>query len=304
MYPPETTFGAHFGTRIVQHDDVLYVSAPGTGHFQTQDNLYTGKIYCYEIDENSFIINSIIESSDNEPFDNFGSTFAFFNESLAVSAYKNQDGGAASGSVYLFELIDNTWQETNKIISSDLETGDNFGFSLALLENDLIVSAPMKNNLTGAVYAYDPNNTSLHSNFAADVRSGEGPLTVQFTSVPQGEVLAYEWDFNSDGFIDSTEPHPEFTYEINGIYDVTLTVYDAEGSDSQTKEEYIQVVSDVLFGDVNVDGVLDVLDLVTYINIILGVTEPEEHQFLSGDVNFSGEIDILDVVMVVDEIIH
>ncbi len=44
-------------------------------------------------------------------------------------------------------------------------------------------------------------------------------------------------------------------------------------------------------------------DLVTYINIVLGITEPTEEQFLSGDVNYSGEIDIMDIVMVIHEIL-
>jgi len=114
----------------------------------------------------------------------------------------------------------------------------------------------------------------------------------------------YEWDFNSDGLIDSTEPHPEFTYQIEGIYDVTLTVYDETGSDTQTKENYIQVVSDILFGDVDQSGVLDVIDLVLFVSFVLGDAEPTEDQFLAGDVNYSGQIDIIDIVMVINEILH
>jgi PKD repeat protein len=123
-------------------------------------------------------------------------------------------------------------------------------------------------------------------------------------SVSQGNPTLYEWDFNSDGLIDSTEPHPEFTYQIEGIYDVTLTVYDETGSDTQTKENYIQVVSDILFGDVDQSGVLDVIDLVLFVSFVLGDAEPTEDQFLAGDVNYSGQIDIIDIVMVINEILH
>jgi len=126
---------------------------------------------------------------------------------------------------------------------------------------------------------------------------------VQFTAVPQGNPTSYEWDFNSDGIIDSTEPNPEFTYQINGVYTVTLTVYDETGSDEEIKTDYIQVVADILFGDVNGDGILDVSDLVMYIDFVLGYSEPEEEQFLSGDVNYSGQIDIIDIVMVIDAIL-
>jgi len=54
---------------------------------------------------------------------------------------------------------------------------------------------------------------------------------------------------------------------------------------------------------VNGDGILDVSDLVIYIDLVLGYSEPEEEQFLAGDVNYSGQIAIIDIVMVIDEIL-
>ncbi len=304
ILPSLPVVGGGFGDKIIREGNWFFISSPGTVGSNPYDDEYPGLVYTYLYDESGISEVIVLGSSDGEAYDGFGNSLAVIGSTLVVSAPERDDAGTGSGSVYIFKLTEeDIWQEFKKIIPSDLDAADMFGGAVAITNEFVFGSSPLKNNLTGAVYAYDPNDLSLHSNFAADVRNGEGPLTVQFTSVPQGDVTAYEWDFNSDGYIDSTEPHPEFTYEINGIYDVTLTVHDDEGSDSQTKDDYIQVVSDVLFGDVNVDGVLDVLDLVTYINIILGYEEPAEQQFLSGDVNFSGAIDILDVVLVVDEIL-
>jgi len=104
--------------------------------------------------------------------------------------------------------------------------------------------------------------------------------------------------------VDSTEPHPQFTYQIDGVYTVTLTVYDESGSDDEVKIDYIQVVSDILFGDVDQSGELDVGDLVLFVAFVLGDAEPTEDQFLAGDVNYSGQIDIIDIVMVIHEILQ
>ena len=215
----------------------------------------------------------------------------------------NDDAGMGSGSAYIFELVSDQWVEVKKIIPSDSRNGDFFGSAVSMNEDYVIIGAPDKNNLEGAVYVYDPHDTSLHANFAADVRNGNAPVTVQFTSVPQGNPTAYEWDFNSDGFIDSTDPHPQFTYQINGVYTVTLTVYDETGIDDEVKTGYIQVLSDILFGDVDQSGELDVGDLVLFVAFVLGDAEPNEDQFIAGDINYSGQIDIIDIVMVIHEIL-
>jgi cytochrome c len=59
------------------------------------------------------------------------------------------------------------------------------------------------------------------------------PLTVQFssagTSDPDGDRLAYAWDFDADGTVDSRQPNASFTYTERGIYDATLRVTDTSG---------------------------------------------------------------------------
>lgn len=44
-----------------------------------------------------------------------------------------------------------------------------------------------------------------------------------------GNIVGYEWDFDGDGTVDSTEPNPIYEFPGNGEYFVTLTVIDDEG---------------------------------------------------------------------------
>ena len=67
-------------------------------------------------------------------------------------------------------------------------------------------------------------------NFAAEPRRGKAPLTVQFTCLSAEPVYAWEWDFDNDGFIDSIEQNPTFTYTENGSYTVSLTINDGEAT--------------------------------------------------------------------------
>ena len=68
---------------------------------------------------------------------------------------------------------------------------------------------------------------------AAEPTTGLAPLTVAFssagTSDPNGDPITYEWNFDMDGTVDSTEPNPTFTYEQNGVFDATLKVTDSTG---------------------------------------------------------------------------
>ena len=80
--------------------------------------------------------------------------------------------------------------------------------------------------------------------FMADVIVGECPFSVQFTEISSGLVTYRDWDFG-DGTA-STEVNPSHVYEFPGLYTVSLTISDYDGSAlTLTRENYIQV-SDTL----------------------------------------------------------
>ncbi|MBL8899864.1 MAG: PKD domain-containing protein [Planctomycetes bacterium] len=74
------------------------------------------------------------------------------------------------------------------------------------------------------------NASGTYADFTAANTSGPTPLAVSFTdasfTTAPGGVIAWSWDFNSDGIIDSTQQNPTFTYTVCGRYDVTLTAND------------------------------------------------------------------------------
>ena len=57
---------------------------------------------------------------------------------------------------------------------------------------------------------------------------------------------------------------------------------------------------DLIFGDVNSDGILNVVDLIAVVNIILGAANPTS----SADVNSDGIININDIVQIVNWILN
>ena len=82
-----------------------------------------------------------------------------------------------------------------------------------------------------------------HPYFEATPTSGIAPLTVKFADYSGGwsTINAWEWDFNNDGSVDSTEQNPSFTYSEPGTYSVNLTVTGLRGTGSYTCLDYIVV---------------------------------------------------------------
>ncbi|RKY14799.1 MAG: hypothetical protein DRP82_03210 [Planctomycetota bacterium] len=91
----------------------------------------------------------------------------------------------------------------------------------------------------------------LKADFEASPTNGIAPLTVNFTDKSTGNPTSWEWDFDNDGTVDSTDQNPTYTYSSPGWYTVRLTVSDGTSSDSCVKEMYIQVAANVYY----VDGV-------------------------------------------------
>jgi len=97
---------------------------------------------------------------------------------------------------------------------------------------------------------YDNNNVGIvnfegwvnvFANFTAHPTIGKYPLSVQFTDRSVGSPTSWQWDFDNDGIIDSTEQNPTFIYETEGIYSVKLIDSNADASDEELKTDYINV---------------------------------------------------------------
>jgi len=61
---------------------------------------------------------------------------------------------------------------------------------------------------------------------------------------------------------------------------------------------------DMLLGDVNSDGLINVLDVVSVINFILSINIPVGDQFVLSDINQDNVINVLDVVLIVNIILN
>jgi PKD repeat protein len=64
-------------------------------------------------------------------------------------------------------------------------------------------------------------------------------------------ITAWQWDFDNDGNVDSTEQNPVHTFVLAGKYTVSLTVTNEEGTDKEIKESFIVVTDNTSSDDWN-----------------------------------------------------
>ena len=92
-------------------------------------------------------------------------------------------------------------------------------------------------------------NEPLKADFEANPTQGKPSLTVTFTDKSTGNPTSWEWDFDNDGTVDSTDQNPTYTYNSPGWYTVKLTVSDGTSTDTCVKEKYILVANGTYYVD-------------------------------------------------------
>jgi len=108
------------------------------------------------------------------------------------------------------------------------------------------------------------------------------------------------------------EPYSSHTLSFETLVEdfdhsiINLNLYPVYHSYAFKSIDYniVRVYFDIVIGDVNQDGALDVIDVILILGFILGTSSPADIDFLISDVNQDGNLDILDVVSLVNQILE
>ncbi len=110
----------------------------------------------YRTDTNTWDTGFKIIASEGQTNNGFGRSVSISGDYAVIGAMNDNN---SIGAAYIFQRTDtNTWEERSKIIATDPEDLDMFGFSVAISGNQVIVGAKSEDgdggNNTGAVYTY------------------------------------------------------------------------------------------------------------------------------------------------------
>jgi PKD repeat protein len=87
-----------------------------------------------------------------------------------------------------------------------------------------------------------PSGTPV-ADFSGDPVTGVAPLTVQFMDASTGAPDTIQWDFNNDGFIDTTVVNPVYVYSTPGTYTVREVASNTFGSSEKIRANYVTVLA-------------------------------------------------------------
>ena len=138
-----------FGWSVSLADGVAIVGA-----FQdnsTDKGNGAGSAYISRYDGVGWVEEQKITASDAAPLDWFGFSVTISEDGQTIASGAIFD---AFGSTYVFRLIDGRWQETAKLTASDGGPGDNFGGSVALSQDMLLVGSHRGSQRPGRAYFF------------------------------------------------------------------------------------------------------------------------------------------------------
>ena len=141
---PDEGFGAgYFGCSVSISDDTLVVGAYGDNY----NGNNAGSAYVFDRNEggsDNWGRVKLIRPSDGDVYDHFGYTVAISGDTAVVGAYMDGENGTYSGSAYIFDRNrggPNNWGQVKKITASDGTSYDNFGKSVSISGDTVVIGS-------------------------------------------------------------------------------------------------------------------------------------------------------------------
>ena len=150
LLAPDGEQGDRFGSAVSISGDKVLAGAANGGFFGE------GRAYAFVWQDPIWVPDGVLEPVDAGLSDGFGSTVAIANN-IAVVGSPLHDRSAAvdEGAAYVFQQDNSgTWLLRSKLRGSDGTSGFEFGASVSIQGDEVIVGAPGADNQRGAVYTF------------------------------------------------------------------------------------------------------------------------------------------------------
>jgi hypothetical protein len=119
----------------------------------------TGGAYLIKHSGSTTTVIAQLTASDAQTGDWFGHAVAIDGDYILIGANGEDTGGNNSGSAYLFKRnSDSSVTQIAKLTANDALTGDQFGYSVAISGNYLLVGAGFKHTQEGCAYLFKRNS--------------------------------------------------------------------------------------------------------------------------------------------------
>ncbi len=126
--------GDQFGGSVAVGADVIMIGA--VGHAEHGES--SGAVYVYRFDGSRWGESQVLHASDGQSGDLFGQV-SLGSGIAAIAAFADDED---TGSVYVFRFEGDQWIEEQKLVASDGEPEDLFGWSAAVGQDVIVIGSP------------------------------------------------------------------------------------------------------------------------------------------------------------------
>lgn len=212
----DATTGDYFGHAISLEGDRALISAPKDFVINAEES---GVIYYFKLIDGQWHEQQIIIPSDPKVGDLFGFSIILQGDLAVVGAPGHFDDLTA-GTVYVYQYLNNSWQELTKLQAPDGQLGDGFGFSLDLYQNKLLIGAPLQSAAahvnSGSAYVYEQINETWQFKQKISIDGGDGFIYGSSVSFFNEDILIGSPGDDAAGFAVGAV----YTYQfLNGMWE-------------------------------------------------------------------------------------
>jgi hypothetical protein len=190
-----TGSGDQFGQAVAISGDTIAVGAwledsPNASNPSDNSNLGSGAVYIFTRSGSTWSQQAFLKASNAGTFDGFGFSVSLSGDTLAVGASEeasaatgvngNQNDNSAnrSGAVYVFQRSSGVWIQQAYLKASNTESNDQFGFSVGVSGDLVIVGAPNEASSFPGINGNQFNNNAPSAG-AAYIFSRSGGIWTQ-----------------------------------------------------------------------------------------------------------------------------
>ena len=152
LHAPDAEMNDHFGSAVAIDGSTAVVGAKD----DFVDFLGQGSVYVFERaarERGAWSLVAKLVADDASPYSKFGSAVDTDAGRIVVGAPDvgliGEDAVASDGAAYVFEHLDSGWNQVVKLVAPDVDPGGDFGVSVAIDGDTLVIGEPYADNGVG-----------------------------------------------------------------------------------------------------------------------------------------------------------
>lgn len=179
-----------FGIYLENTPNILLVGVP---YDTVSNNVNQGSVYVFNrTDSSNWTYVQTVVASDGNAGDSFGFYFDLYQNTMIVGSFLSKVSNQSnSGSAYIYKQVGASWFEVEKLQSSDLVSGDEFGYSVSIFGNTIVSTSysekaeGLLNSGAAYVFLNLPESTTMFT------LQTTNPITVSASSKLQSSVFLF-----------------------------------------------------------------------------------------------------------------